>query len=658
MSEVFEFLPVSKEDMESRGWWYYDFLVVTGDAYVDHPSFGTAVISRVLEAEGYRVAVLAQPDWHSADAFRAMGKPRYGVMIGSGNLDSMVAHYTAAKKRRSEDFYSPGKKMGLRPDHAVIVYANRAREAFPDTPIIIGGLEASLRRFAHYDYWEDKVRRSALADSGADILTYGMGEYATREIARRLKNGEKAESITDVRGTAVMCAAPADCAYEYVELPSFEEVCRDKLSYAIATRTEYAEHDPVRGRALIQQHDRRYLVVNPPAMPLTTKELDFVAELPYTRDYHPMYEAEGGVPAIEEVRFSVIHNRGCFGGCNFCALAFHQGRMVTSRSHESVIKEVTELTKLPDFKGYINDVGGPTANFRRPSCQKQLKVGMCAEKRCLAPTPCPNLDADHADYLELLRKLRNIPGVKKIFVRSGIRYDYMLQDKNGEFFAELVKYHISGQLKVAPEHCIDSVLDYMGKPHIDVYERFMEKYRRLNDRYSKEQYLVPYLMSSHPGSTLNDAVALAEYLNSLGRQPEQVQDFYPTPGTISTCMYYTGIDPTTLEEMYVARSFHEKAMQRALLQWKRPDKRKLVIEALKEAGREDLIGFTPNCLVRPDYSPAKRKPKAADKDGEKTKKPAVKKAEEKSEPKKPVSKKGWAKAKPKKNARPNKGKKK
>ena len=660
MSEIFEFLPVSKEDMESRGWWYYDFLVVTGDAYVDHPSFGTAVIGRVLEAEGYRVAVLAQPDWHSADAFRAMGRPRYGVMIGSGNLDSMVAHYTAARKRRSEDFYSPGKKMGLRPDHAVIVYANRAREAFPDIPIVIGGLEASLRRFAHYDYWEDKVRRSALADSGADILSYGMGEYATREIARRLKNGEAVSSITDVRGTAVMLNDAAHCAYESVELPSFEEVCKDKLSYAIATRLEYAEHDPVRGRALIQKHGSRYLVVNPPAMPLSTEELDFVAELPYTRDYHPMYEPLGGVPAIEEVRFSVIHNRGCFGGCNFCALAFHQGRMVTSRSHESVIKEVTALTKLPDFKGYINDVGGPTANFRRPSCQKQTKVGMCAEKRCLAPTPCPNLDADHSDYLELLRKLRNIPGVKKIFVRSGIRYDYMLQDKNGEFFAELVKYHISGQLKVAPEHCIDSVLDYMGKPHIDVYERFMEKYRRLNDRYSKEQYLVPYLMSSHPGSRLEDAVALAEYLNSMGRQPEQVQDFYPTPGTISTCMYYTGIDPTTMEEVYVAKSFHEKAMQRALLQWKRPDKRKLVIEALKEAGREDLIGFAPNCLVRPDYSPAKRKPKAEGEKGDKpkAKKPAVKKPEEKAEPKKPVSKKGWAKAKPKKNARPGKGKKK
>jgi len=641
--ENYEFLPVSAEDMHSRGWWWYDFLVVTGDAYVDHPSFGTAVIGRLLEAEGYRVAILSQPDWHDCEAFKAMGRPRLGIMIGSGNLDSMVAHYTAAKKRRSEDFYSPGKKAGLRPDHAVIVYANRAREAFPDCPIIIGGLEASLRRFAHYDYWDDKVRRSALIDSGADILSYGMGEYATREIARRLKKKEPISSMTDIRGTAVVVNEPSLCAYESVTLPSFEEVRDNIRHYADATRIEYQEHDPVRGKALIQQHDKRYLIVNPPAMPLTTKELDFVAELPYTRTWHPMYAEDGGVPAIEEVRFSVTHNRGCFGGCNFCALAFHQGRMVTSRSHESVIREVTALTKLPDFKGYINDVGGPSANFRRPSCQKQLKYGMCADKRCLAPTACPNLDADHSDYLALLRKLRAIPGVKKVFVRSGIRYDFMLQDKNSEFFAELVKFHISGQLKVAPEHCIDSVLDYMGKPHIDVYEKFMERYARLNDRYSKEQYVVPYLMSSHPGSTLQDAVALAEFLNKKGRQPEQVQDFYPTPGTISTCMYYTGIDPITMKSVYVAKTFHEKAMQRALLQWKRPDKRKLVIEALKEAGREDLIGYGPECLVRPDYSP--KKPAGA--------KPKPKKAPEPPKPEKPQSKKGWAKAKPKKNAKPN-----
>lgn len=646
MSEIFEFLPVSKEDMESRGWWWYDFLVVTGDAYVDHPSFGTTVIARVLEAEGYRVAVLAQPDWHDAEAFRAMGRPKYGVMIGSGNLDSMVARYTAAKKPRSEDFYSPGKKAGLRPDHAVVVYANRAREAFPGLPVVIGGLEASLRRFAHYDYWDDKVRRSALFDAGADILIYGMGEYATREIAKRLKAKTPVSEITDVRGTAVAVSDPSVCAYPYLELPSFEEVRDNRRLYAEATRVEYEEHDPVRGKALIQKHDKRYLIVNPPAMPLTTAELDFVAELPYTKEYHPMYEPMGGVPALEEVRFSVTHNRGCFGGCSFCALAFHQGRMVTSRSHESVIREVTALTKLPDFKGYINDVGGPSANFRHTSCEKQKKYGMCPDKRCLAPTPCPNLDADHSDYLKLLRKLRAIPGIKKVFVRSGIRYDYMLEDKNNEFFSELVKYHISGQLKVAPEHCIDSVLDYMGKPHIDVYEKFMERYKKLNDRYSKEQYVVPYLMSSHPGSTLQDAVALAEYLNKMGRQPEQVQDFYPTPGTISTCMYYTEIDPMTMKSVYVAKSFHDKAMQRALLQWKRPDKRKLVIEALKEAGREDLIGFGPECLVRPDYSPAKRgKAHSAEK-----KKEAVK--AEAPAAKKPVSKKGWAKAKPKKNAKP------
>ena len=451
--------------------------------------------------------------------------------------------------------------------------------------------------------------------------------------------------MTDNRGTAFLTSDPEVCAFESVTLPSFEDVRDSKRFYADATRVEYAEHDPVRGKAMIQEHDGRYLIVNPPAMPLTTEELDFVAELPYTKQYHPMYEAVGGVPAIEEVKFSVIHNRGCFGGCNFCALAFHQGRMVTSRSHESLIREVTALTQFPDFKGYINDVGGPSANFRHHSCKKQAKYGMCPDKRCLAPPPCPNLDADHSDYLALLRKLRAIPGIKKIFVRSGIRYDYMLEDTNDKFFEELVKYHISGQLKVAPEHCIDSVLDYMGKPHIDVYERFMDKYKKLNNRFSKEQYVVPYLMSSHPGSTLNDAVALAEYLNKMGRQPEQVQDFYPTPGTISTCMYYTEIDPITMKSIYVAKTPHEKAMQRALLQWKRPDKRKLVIEALKEAGREDLIGYGPECLVRPE-NPQRKKVTP------------VKKNPEPAAPKKPVSKKGWAKAKPKKNAKPKHGKKK
>ena len=613
MTDRADFLPVSAEDMHERGWWWYDFLVVGGDAYIDHPSFGTAVIARVLEAEGFRVAVLCQPDWHSAEAFRAMGAPRLGVMIGAGNLDSMVAHYTAAKHKRREDFYSPGKKTGLRPDRAVIVYANRAREAFgPDMPIIIGSLEASLRRFAHYDYWEDKVRRSVIFDAKADLLVYGMGEYASIEIARALKKKRPVSELHGIRGTAYIAKeAPADA----LMLPSYEEVCKSKRAYAEATRVEYAEHDPVRGRTMAQAHGDRYLVVNPPylvvnppAMPLPAKELDRVAELPYTREVHPMYEAMGGVPAIEEVRFSVIHNRGCFGGCNFCALAFHQGRMVTSRSHESVIKEVTAMTRHPLWKGYVSDVGGPSANFRKPSCQQQLKNGMCANRSCLAPTPCKNIEADHSDYLALLRKLRNIPGVKKVFVRSGIRYDFMLCDKRGDFFAELVKYHISGQLKVAPEHCIDSVLDYMGKPHIDVYERFMEKYRALNVRYDKEQYVVPYLMSSHPGSTLESAVALALYLKKTGRRPEQVQDFYPTPGTVSTCMYYTGLDPRTMEPVYVPRSPEEKAMQRALLQFQDPANRRLVLAALRKAGREDLIGFGKGCLV-PPYDRRRKKGK-------------------------------------------------
>ena len=641
--EYTDFLPISKEDMQSRGWWWYDFLLVTGDAYVDHPSFGAAVIGRVLEAAGYRVAVLAQPDWHSAEAFLAMGRPKLGVLIGAGNLDSMVAHYTAAKKHRSEDFYSPGKRTGLRPDRAVIVYANRAREAFPDCPIVIGGLEASLRRFAHYDYWDDAVRRSVLVDSGADLLVYGMGERATREIAGLLKKKTPVSELTNVRGTAYLTRTPP----EGLRLPSFDEVREDKRAYARATMTEYAEHDAVRGKTLLQMHGDRTLVVNPPAMPLNTAELDAVAELPYTLTYHPMYETMGGVPAIDEVRFSITHNRGCFGGCNFCALAFHQGRMVTARSTESVVREAVRLTKLPDFKGYISDVGGPTANFRHPSCEKQLKNGMCPNRNCLSPEPCPNLDPDHSDYLALLRKLRTIDGVKKVFVRSGIRYDYMLEEKNSEFFSDLVKYHVSGQLRVAPEHCVDSVLDCMGKPRIGVYEKFLDKYRRLNERYEKEQFAVPYLMSSHPGCTLADAIELACWLNRQHRQPEQVQDFYPTPGTISTCMYYTGIDPRTMQSVYVARSFEEKRQQRALLQWRRPEVRRDVIAALKKSGREDLIGFGPDCLVRPDYSPKKKSPARS---GEK---PAPKTAPAAAEkPKKPERKAGWAKAKPKKNARP------
>ena len=641
------FLPISKEDMQSRGWWWYDFLLVTGDAYVDHPSFGAAVIGRVLEADGFRVAVLAQPDWHSAEAFLAMGRPKLGVLIGAGNLDSMVAHYTAAKKPRSEDFYSPGKQAGLRPDRASIVYANRAREAFPGLPIILGGLEASLRRFAHYDYWDDAVRRSVLADSNADLLVYGMGERATREIAALLKKKTPVSEITGVRGTAYMTRIPP----AGITLPSFEELRSDKRAYAKATMAEYTEHDPIRGRTLLQMHGDRTLVVNPPAMPLNTAELDMVAELPYTRTYHPVYDAAGGVPAIEEVRFSITHNRGCFGGCNFCALAFHQGRMVTARSTESVLREAVALTKLPDFKGYISDVGGPTANFRHPSCKKQQKDGMCPGRGCLFPEPCPNLDADHSDYLSLLRKLRAIDGVKKVFVRSGVRYDYLLEDNNGEFFSELVKYHVSGQLRVAPEHCVDRVLGYMGKPRIGVYERFLDKYRRLNQRYEKEQFAVPYLMSSHPGCTLADAVELAEYLNRQGRQPEQVQDFYPTPGTLSTCMYYTGLDPRTMQPLYVARSPEDKQMQRALLQWRNPAKRRVVIAALKKAGREDLIGFGPECLVRPDAS-ANKTGGAARKDASWPRASNAAPART-AKPKKPEYRAGWAR--PKTNAKKRSG---
>ena len=594
-----DFLPVSAEDMRRRGWSDYDFLLVTGDAYVDHPSFGTPVIGRVLESRGYRVAILAQPPWKDAEAFRAMGRPRYGVMLSSGNLDSMVAHYTAAKRRRGEDFYSPGKKAGLRPDRAVIVYANRAREAFPGLPVVIGGLEASLRRFAHYDYWDDKVRRSVLADSKADILCYGMGENTMAEIARRLENGE---ALRGIPGTVRMESEPP----EGVELPSFEEVCADKKRYAEAERLEVAEHDPVRGKRLLQKHGNRWLVAEPPAMPLTTAELDAVAALPFTREPHPMYAAEGGVPAIEEVRFSVIHNRGCFGGCNFCSLAFHQGRMVTSRSHASVIREVEQMTRHPLWKGYVSDVGGPTANFRRPSCDRQKKYGMCAGRSCLAPEPCPHLVADESDYTELLKKLRRIPGVKKVFVRSGVRFDYLLRDESDAFFRELVTHHISGQLKVAPEHCVDGVLEYMGKPPVKVYERFLDKYKKFNEKIGKKQYVVPYLMSSHPGSRLQDAVALAEYLKAHNMRPEQVQDFYPTPGTVSTCMYYTGLDPRTMRPVYVAKTEREKAMQRALLQYTEPANRRLVLQALRAAGREDLIGYGPKCLIKP---PRKDKPR-------------------------------------------------
>ena len=647
------FLPVSREDMARRGWDHYDFLLITGDAYVDHPSFGPAIIGRILEAEGYRVAVLAQPDWHSAEPFAALGRPRLGVLIGAGNIDSMVAHYTAAKKRRHDDAYSPGRRAGLRPDHATVVYSNRVREAFSDIPIIIGGLEASLRRFAHYDYWEDKVRRSVLFDAQADILTYGMGETATLEIAARLASGTPVEEIADVRGTCVIGRHPGVCAYPKVEVPSFEEVSASKTAYARANMAEYQEHDAVSGRAIIQKHGDRFLIVNPPAFPLTTAELDRVAELPYVREPHPMYDDLGGVPAIEEVRFSVTHNRGCFGACNFCSLAFHQGRTISCRSHDSVIREVKLLTEHPGFKGYIHDVGGPSATFRRPSCQKQLKSGMCRDRACLAPEPCPNLDADHTDYMLLLRKLREIPKVKKVFIRSGIRFDYLMRDPSGEFFTDLVQHHISGQLKVAPEHCVAHTLDYMGKPHIEVYERFKEKYSKLNRRYGKDQYLVPYLISSHPGCTLEDAVRLAEWLNKQGHMPEQVQDFYPTPGTLATCMWYTGLDPRTMEPVFVPKTPHDKALQRALIQWRKPQNRALVLEALRRTGREDLIGYGKRCLVRPDKaakgaahgpSPSKDRPR---KDRE-PRSDARTRTEKKERPARPVRKAGWARPKKKK----------
>ena len=602
--------------------------------------------------------ILAQPDWKEPErSFTALGRPRLGVLLNSGNIDSMVAHYTVAKKRRSTDAYSPGYKAGLRPDHAVVVYSNCVRRVFGDIPLIIGGLEASLRRFAHYDYWDDKVRRSVIFDAQADILSYGMGENSIREIAARLAAGTPVSEITDVRGTAFIADNAAACEYPMIECASFEEVSANKEAYARANMIQYNEHDPIRGKAILQRHGKQMLVVNPPAMPLTTEELDFVAELPYAREPHPMYDEMGGVPSIEEVRFSVIHNRGCFGACNFCSLAFHQGRIVSSRSHESVIREVTALTKHPGFKGYIHDVGGPTANFRRPACKKQMKAGLCTHRACLSPEACPNLDADHTDYLMLLRKLRAIPGVKKIFIRSGIRFDYMMKDPSGEFFAELVKYHISGQLKVAPEHCVNNTLDYMGKPHNEVYEKFRSKYERLNQKYEMNQYLVPYLMSSHPGCTLDDAVRLAEWLNKSGRQPEQVQDFYPTPGTLSTCMYYTGIDPRTMKPVYVPKDPHEKAMQRALMQWKRPEKRRLVKEALRQTGRNDLIGYGKHCLIRPDKGEGSANPYYREKKQEKpsqskkTDRPAQQAVAPKAKPQK---KAGWAVAKPKKNARKKK----
>ncbi len=601
------FLPISRADMQERGWYYADFLLITGDAYVDHPSFGTAIISRVLEDAGFRVAVLAQPDFHNTDDLLAMGKPRYAVLVNAGNIDSMVAHYTAAKKRRHDDAYTAGGVGGKRPDRAATVYATLARKAFPDTPVYLGGLEASLRRFAHYDYWSDQIMPSILSATGADGLMYGMSERSIVELAKNLKKGlSGVDAVKDIRGVAYMAHPSVQPAFAAVECPSFEAVCADKATYAASVQQQYTEADHARGHAMTQVHGNKVLIQNPPAQPLTTAEMDKVYALPFMRTYHPVYEAVGGVPAIAEVQFSVIHNRGCFGACNFCALAFHQGRYVSSRSHDSVVAEVETITKMPDFKGYIHDVGGPTANFRAPSCKKQEKHGLCADKRCLFPKPCEALQADHSDFLHLLRRLRKIEGVKKVFVRSGLRYDYMMAEKDDTFFTELVKYHISGQLKVAPEHCSDNALRYMGKPAFSVYKQFRERYTRINEKLGKKQYLVPYLMSSHPGATLKDAVTMAIYLNEVGYMPQQVQDFYPTPGTLSTAMYYSEIDPRTMQPVFVAKTAEEKAMQRALLQWRVPEKRPIVAAALRKAGREDLIGYGKGCLIPPTHGDRNR----------------------------------------------------
>lgn len=594
-----DFLPVTKKEMKQRGWNQVDFAYITGDAYVDHPSFGTAIISRLLESRGYKVGIISQPDWKKKESIRVFGEPRLGFLVSAGNMDSMVNHYTVSKKHRQKDSYSPGGQMGLRPDRAVIVYSNLIRQTYKKTPIILGGIEASLRRMAHYDYWSDKLKRSVLLDSGADVISYGMGEHSIIELAEALDAGIPVEDITYIAGTVVK-AKSLDSIYDAEILPSFEDLKADKMNYARSFYTQYLNTDAFNGKRLVEPYSEHlYVVQNPPATPLTQMEMDDVYSLPYQRTYHPSYEAKGGVPAIKEIKFSLISNRGCFGGCSFCALTFHQGRIVQVRSHESLIEEAKEITKDKDFKGYIHDVGGPTANFRHPSCKKQMEHGVCKTRQCLFPSPCKNLDADHRDYVSLLRKLRDIPKVKKVFIRSGIRFDYLLADKKQEFLRELCEYHVSGQLKVAPEHVAGPVLSLMGKPEHKVYEEFTRQFYKMNEKIGKEQYLVPYLMSSHPGSTLKEAVELAEYCRDLGYMPEQVQDFYPTPSTLSTCMYYTGVDPRTMQKVYVPKSPHEKAMQRALIQYRNPELYDLVIEALHKAGRSDLIGFGPKCLVRP-----------------------------------------------------------
>lgn len=593
------FLPMNIKEVKARGWDEVDFVYVMGDSYVDHPSFGAAIITRVLEDCGYKVAVLSQPDWKNDADFLQFGKPRLGFFVTAGNIDSMVAHYTVAKRKRSDDAYTAGGKNGKRPDRAVTVYSNIIRRLYPDSVIIIGGLEASLRRFAHYDYWKNTVMPSVLFDSKADIISYGMGELQTIEMAKRLSEGYPVEALYDIRGICYAVKTSDYVPKTVVELPSYERVCESKKDYAIAARKELEEADAVRGKTLIQRHGNFILIQNPPMQPLDTKQLDYVYSLPYERWYPQCYEKLGGVPGIQEVLFSITHNRGCFCACNFCSLAFHQGRAVTVRSKQSVIDEAKSFLNDKRFKGYISDVGGPTANFRLPSCEKQKKAGLCKSRKCLAPTPCPNMQVSHTEYLDILRELRKIDGIKKVFIRSGIRFDYLMEDQSDEFFEELVKYHISGQLRVAPEHCSAAVLDRMGKPHIETYKKFCDKFYKLTGRMSKDQYIVPYLMSSHPGSTLKDAVELALFCKRENIHPKQVQDFYPTPGTISTCMFYTGIDPYTMKEVYVPKTEEEKSMQRALLQYFIPENKQKVIKALIKAGRKDLIGYDSKCLVQP-----------------------------------------------------------
>ena len=597
---IHDFLPICRADMQFRGWKQCDFVYVTGDAYVDHPSFGHAIISRILEAHGYKVGMIPQPDWRDPSSITMLGEPRLGFLVSGGNMDSMVNHYSVSKKRRAQDSYTPGGEMGKRPDYAVVVYSNLIRSVYKKKPIILGGIEASLRRLAHYDYWSDRLKRSILLDSQADLISYGMGERSIVEIADALDSGLDVKDITFIDGT-VYRTKSLESVYDYQLLPDYRELLRDKREYAKSFYIQYCNTDPFTGKRLAEPYgaDHLWVVQNPAAKPLTTEEMDEVYDLPYMRAYHPSYEEQGGIPAIREVKFSLISNRGCFGACSFCALTFHQGRIIQARSHESLMKEARELTKEPDFKGYIHDVGGPTANFRFPACEKQLTKGACPGRQCLFPEPCKNLNADHGDYILLLQKLRSIPGVKKVFIRSGIRFDYLLADKNRRFLKELCQYHVSGQLKVAPEHVADKVLSRMGKPKKSVYRQFVKEYNEMNARLGLKQYLVPYLMSSHPGSTLKEAIELAEYLRDLGYMPEQVQDFYPTPSTISTCMYYTGLDPRTMEPVYVPVNPHEKAMQRALIQYRNPKNYELVEEALKKAGRTDLIGYDRKCLIRP-----------------------------------------------------------